>query len=256
MFPWKPLSCHLITLWFSSYTKFQLIFFTICEVLFVKGCIDVLWTLLLHHTLLQFTLFKYLNWFIVHNHCNNLWLQLECMQNWYVTVCEYLCWIAVLLLYLRLIVLQPYMEYPPLRALFLIATNGSPGLREPAKWSDTFKDFLSKCTATDPDERATTTALLKVNDKITNQHLHKFLWHCIEFMLQHPFLKMACPLKNLVPLIKKTKEIIKESGSPLDAWEVGWLLKSEEVQRWEWFTAINQFRKEQNKLFRRSKVVL
>ncbi len=33
----------------------------------------------------------------------------------------------------------PFLEYPPLRALFLIATHGSPKLKEPEKWSDTFK---------------------------------------------------------------------------------------------------------------------
>lgn len=101
---------------------------------------------------------------------------------------------------------QPYMEYPPLRALFLIATNGSPGLKEPAKWSDTFKDFLNQCTATDPEERATANEVLKVTPLIQGS----------TYFNQHPFLKMACPLKNLVPLIKKTKEIIKQSGSPLD----------------------------------------
>lgn len=82
----------------------------------------------------------------------------------------------------------PYMEFPPLRALFLIATSGSPGLKEPAKWSDSFRDFLQICTATNPEDRYTTTEILK-----------------------HPFLKMACPLKNLVPLIKKTKEVLKNS---------------------------------------------
>jgi len=82
----------------------------------------------------------------------------------------------------------PYMEFPPLRALFLIATSGSPGVKEPSKWSDVFKEFLQVCTAVDPDER------LSAND-----------------LLKHPFLKMACPLKNLVPLIKKTKEVMKSA---------------------------------------------
>eukprot|EP01118_Nematostelium_gracile_P009465 TRINITY_DN3197_c0_g1_i2.p1 TRINITY_DN3197_c0_g1~~TRINITY_DN3197_c0_g1_i2.p1 ORF type:complete len:279 (-),score=101.25 TRINITY_DN3197_c0_g1_i2:43-879(-) len=80
----------------------------------------------------------------------------------------------------------PYMEFPPLRALFLIATSGSPGVKEPTKWSDSFKDFLQVCMAIDPDERLTADELLK-----------------------HPFLKVACPPKNLIPLIKKTKEIMR-----------------------------------------------
>jgi len=86
----------------------------------------------------------------------------------------------------------PYIEYPPLRALFLIATNGSPGLKEPEKWSDVFKDFLRLCTITEPENRASAPELL-----------------------EHPFLKMACPSKNLVPLIKKAKEVIKASQQQL-----------------------------------------
>jgi len=84
----------------------------------------------------------------------------------------------------------PYMEFPPLRALFLIATSGSPGVKEPSKWSDAFKDFLQVCMAIDPEERLSANELLK-----------------------HPFLKMACPLKNLVPLIKKTKEVMKSAAT-------------------------------------------
>jgi hypothetical protein len=83
----------------------------------------------------------------------------------------------------------PYMEFPPLRALFLIATSGSPGVKEPSKWSDSFKDFLQVCMAIDPDERQTADELLK-----------------------HPFLKCACPPKNLVPLIKKTKEVMRSAA--------------------------------------------
>jgi hypothetical protein len=30
-------------------------------------------------------------------------------------------------------------------------------------------------------------------------------------LLQHPFLKMACPKKNLVPLVKKAKEVLKNA---------------------------------------------
>ena len=44
----------------------------------------------------------------------------------------------------------PYMEYPPLRALFLITTKGIPGLREPESWSPAFSEFgtpLAPCPA-------------------------------------------------------------------------------------------------------------
>eukprot|EP00007_Cunea_sp_BSH-02190019_P000966 CAMPEP_0174230728 /NCGR_PEP_ID=MMETSP0417-20130205/1432_1 /TAXON_ID=242541 /ORGANISM="Mayorella sp, Strain BSH-02190019" /LENGTH=629 /DNA_ID=CAMNT_0015308483 /DNA_START=67 /DNA_END=1956 /DNA_ORIENTATION=- len=79
----------------------------------------------------------------------------------------------------------PYLEFPPLRALFLIATNGSPSLKEEGKWSETFKDFMAVALDVDPVSRAT----------------------CSE-LLHHPFLRMSCPLKNLVPLIEKAKEAL------------------------------------------------
>jgi len=31
-------------------------------------------------------------------------------------------------------------------------------------------------------------------------------------LVQHPFIKMSCPLKNLVPVIVKAKEIAEEEG--------------------------------------------
>jgi len=81
----------------------------------------------------------------------------------------------------------PYLEYPPLRALFLIATHGSPSLKEPDKWSATFKDFMARCLEVDTANRASADQLLR-----------------------HPFLRMACPLRNLVPTIKKAKAARRE----------------------------------------------
>lgn len=39
----------------------------------------------------------------------------------------------------------PYMEYPPLRALFLITTKGIPPLKDQNKWTRDFQDFFQKC---------------------------------------------------------------------------------------------------------------
>lgn len=59
----------------------------------------------------------------------------------------------------------PYITYPPLRvffiniiflykkALFLILTNGFPGLKEPNKWSDIFQDFLHLCMRNNPGKK-------------------------------------------------------------------------------------------------------
>ena len=63
----------------------------------------------------------------------------------------------------------PYMEYPPLRALFLITTKGIPDLKELGKWSHEFKDFVAKCLVLDPESRPDSASLLS-NKKKKNFH--------------------------------------------------------------------------------------
>ncbi|KAI8968303.1 kinase-like domain-containing protein [Mycotypha africana] len=76
----------------------------------------------------------------------------------------------------------PYLNENPLRALYLIATNGTPELQSPESLSDVFKDFLSKCLVVDAEIRPTAEELLK-----------------------HPFLELADPLRSLSPLIRAAK---------------------------------------------------
>ncbi|KAL7676194.1 hypothetical protein ACOME3_002450 [Neoechinorhynchus agilis] len=84
----------------------------------------------------------------------------------------------------------PYLNESPLRALYLIATNGKPDLRAKARLSPHFQDFLDKCLEVDVSQRGAASDLL-----------------------QHPFLKSAKPLRSIVPLIKAAKNSIKrESG--------------------------------------------
>lgn len=47
----------------------------------------------------------------------------------------------------------PYMEFPPLRALFLITTKGIPSLKEPERWSSEFQDFIAKCLTKEVADR-------------------------------------------------------------------------------------------------------
>eukprot|EP00051_Salpingoeca_urceolata_P031750 m.12841 g.12841 ORF g.12841 m.12841 type:complete len:502 (-) comp4367_c0_seq2:328-1833(-) len=82
----------------------------------------------------------------------------------------------------------PYLNENPLRALYLIATNGTPELQHPEQLSDIFKDFLCRCLEMSVDARASASELL-----------------------QHDFLKQAAPLKSLVPLIKAAKQAIANS---------------------------------------------
>jgi serine/threonine protein kinase len=78
----------------------------------------------------------------------------------------------------------PYLNENPLRALYLIATNGTPELQNPENLSDVFKDFLCQCLEMSVDKRADATTLLK-----------------------HDFIKKAAPLHSLIPMIKAAKQV-------------------------------------------------
>ncbi|KAF9974074.1 signal transducing kinase of the PAK, partial [Actinomortierella ambigua] len=77
----------------------------------------------------------------------------------------------------------PYLNENPLRALYLIATNGTPQLQHPEKVSPDFKDFLDKCLEVDPEKRPTATELLR-----------------------HPFIVKAHSVRTLSPLIKAARD--------------------------------------------------
>ena len=54
----------------------------------------------------------------------------------------------------------PYLNEEPLKALFLIATNGTPTLKNPDKLSKELKVFLSQCLTVAVDNRATAQEIL------------------------------------------------------------------------------------------------
>lgn len=81
----------------------------------------------------------------------------------------------------------PYLNENPLRALYLIATNGTPTIQNPENLSNVFHDFLKNCLEMDVEKRYTAKQLLA-----------------------HPFLKLAKPLASLNPLILAAKEVAKQ----------------------------------------------
>ncbi|WFD43400.1 non-specific serine/threonine protein kinase [Malassezia psittaci] len=73
----------------------------------------------------------------------------------------------------------PYLNENPLRALYLIATNGTPKLQNPEKLSATIKDFLRVCLEVDAEKRPDALALA-----------------------EHPFLREPASLRSLIPHIR------------------------------------------------------
>lgn len=76
----------------------------------------------------------------------------------------------------------PYLNEEPLKALYLIATNGTPRLKKPEKLSKELKAFLSVCLCVDVKSRATA-----------------------EELGRHEFLQHGCSLQSLSELLKFRK---------------------------------------------------
>lgn len=77
----------------------------------------------------------------------------------------------------------PYLNETPLRALFLIASNGKPDVKERQKLSAELAAFLDACLEVDMDKRASA-----------------------QDLLQHPFLKNADDLTSLQQNILAARE--------------------------------------------------
>jgi p21-activated kinase 1 len=58
----------------------------------------------------------------------------------------------------------PYLNQNPLKALYLIATNGTPKIANPENLSSVFSDYLAKTLEVDAEKRPNATELLQVCD--------------------------------------------------------------------------------------------
>ncbi|KMU74242.1 signal transducing kinase of the PAK [Coccidioides immitis] len=76
----------------------------------------------------------------------------------------------------------PYLTESPLRALYLIATNGTPTIKDEQNLSPVFRDFLHLALRVDPEKRAS------AHDLLT-----------------HPFMSHCEPLSSLAPLVRAAR---------------------------------------------------
>lgn len=77
----------------------------------------------------------------------------------------------------------PYLNENPLRALYLIATNGTPKIKDWDKLSSVFRDYLQACLTVDSEKRPTADQLLR-----------------------HEFFKYAAKLSSLSGMIRSARK--------------------------------------------------
>ncbi|CCJ30721.1 unnamed protein product [Pneumocystis jirovecii] len=82
----------------------------------------------------------------------------------------------------------PYLDENPLRALYLIATNGTPRITQLENLSPSFRDFLNQTLQVDPDRRPFASVLLL-----------------------HGFFDKSLPLSCLIPIIRVSKKQIRNT---------------------------------------------
>lgn len=76
----------------------------------------------------------------------------------------------------------PYLHEPPLRALLLITTQGTPTLRDPERWSQKLRHFLKCALQVDPAKRASAEQLLLhpfIQTACTQAEFSKFATHIL-----------------------------------------------------------------------------
>ena len=94
----------------------------------------------------------------------------------------------------------PYLTESPLRALYLIATNGTPQIKDEHNLSTLFRDFLNFALKVDPEKRASAHDLLRVNEFLAAKHESRSL-----IKSQHHYIQTAEPLINLAPLVRSAR---------------------------------------------------
>lgn len=76
----------------------------------------------------------------------------------------------------------PYLNEPPIKALYMIISNGTPKIKDPSCLSGTFREFIDCALRVNVDQR----------------------WSADE-LLKHPFLQLADSVSSLAPLVRAAR---------------------------------------------------
>ncbi|KAJ3354626.1 Protein kinase [Allomyces javanicus] len=76
----------------------------------------------------------------------------------------------------------PYLDEEPVKALYMILSNGTPKIKHPERLSPEFKSFLDQSLKVEVAQRASSSELL-----------------------DHPFMRLACPVTDLAPLVRRVR---------------------------------------------------
>jgi serine/threonine protein kinase len=86
----------------------------------------------------------------------------------------------------------PYLNQNPLKALYLIATNGTPTIANPENLSPVFSDYLAKTLEVDAEKRPNASQLLQVSQSCLSR-VTSSVQGRLTISTSHSILSSSCP---------------------------------------------------------------
>ncbi|ETE58169.1 Serine/threonine-protein kinase TAO3 [Ophiophagus hannah] len=100
----------------------------------------------------------------------------------------------------------PLFNMNAMSALYHIAQNDSPMLQS-NEWTDSFRRFVDYCLQKLPQERPSSSELLRDSGEVKDEAIKRF---CCPSKTQHEFVRCERPPRVLLDLIQRTKDAVRE----------------------------------------------